>query len=149
MNAALKAFLILVQVLSTSAMHLSLSFSLSLGYPIEENHGSCCIRIFVLIQSKVDLYGHEPSVGISSLSAELFREGCFDFHVVIFFVGKRIYVDGGARGIRGEESGELGGDWMAGGTGRSKYCIQVRSPNGVVDCKWRPLEEVGGGQKGK
>ena len=46
----------------------------------------------------------------------------------------------------GEESGELGGDGMAGGAGRSKYCIQVGSPNGVTNHKWRPLEEVGGGQ---
>ena len=35
----------------------------------------------------------------------------------------------------GEESGKLGGDGAAGGAGRSKYCIQVRSPNGVTDCK--------------
>ena len=49
----------------------------------------------------------------------------------------------------GEESGELGGDGVAGDAGRSKYCVQVRSSNGVVDYEWRPLEEVGGGQKGK
>ena len=47
----------------------------------------------------------------------------------------------------GEESGELGGDGVAGDAGRSKYCVQVRSSNGVVDYEWRPLEEVGGGQK--
>ena len=45
-----------------------------------------------------------------------------------------------------EESGELGGDGVACGAGGSKYCIQIRSPNGVADCKWGPLEEVGGGQ---
>ena len=45
----------------------------------------------------------------------------------------------------GEESGKLGGDGAAGSVGGSKYCIQVRSPNGIVDHKWGPLEEVGGG----
>ena len=33
----------------------------------------------------------------------------------------------------GEESGELGGDGAAGSAGRSKYCVWVRSPNGVTD----------------
>ena len=46
---------------------------------------------------------------------------------------------------RDEESGELGGDGMAGGANGSKYCVQVRSPNGVADHEWEPLEEVGGG----
>ena len=47
----------------------------------------------------------------------------------------------------GEESGELGGDGIAGGAGRSKCCIWVRSPNGIMDHKQEPLEEVGGGWK--
>ena len=46
---------------------------------------------------------------------------------------------------RDEESGELGGDGIAGGAGRSKCCIWVRSPNGIMDHKQEPLEEVGGG----
>ena len=54
---------------------------------------------------------------------------------------------GGWREPGGEESGELGGDGAAGSASRSKYCIQVRSSNGVADCEWRPLEKVGGGQK--
>ena len=45
----------------------------------------------------------------------------------------------------GEESGELGDDGVPGGASGSKYCIQVRSPDGVADCRWGPLEEVGGG----
>ena len=49
----------------------------------------------------------------------------------------------------GEESGELGGDGAAGNASRSKYCIQVRSPDGVVDRKWGPLDEVGGGWNGE
>ena len=44
-----------------------------------------------------------------------------------------------------EESGELGGDRAASGASRSKYCIQVRSPDGAADHEWGPLEEVGGG----
>ena len=32
-----------------------------------------------------------------------------------------------------------------GGAGGSKYCVQVRSPDGIVDRKWGPFEEVGGG----
>ena len=47
------------------------------------------------MEGEVGLHGHEPSVGISSFSAEFFREGCFDFHVVVFFIELRIYVDGG------------------------------------------------------
>ena len=43
-----------------------------------------------------------------------------------------------------EESGELGGDGAAVGTSGLKYCIQVRSPNGVTDHEWGSLEEVGG-----
>ena len=45
-----------------------------------------------------------------------------------------------------EESGELGGDGVAEGASGSKYCIRVRSPNGVTDHEWKPLEEVGGGR---
>ena len=48
-----------------------------------------------------------------------------------------------------EESGELGGDGAAGGASGSKYCVQVRSSNGVADREWRPFEEVGGGQNGE
>ena len=48
-----------------------------------------------------------------------------------------------------EESGELGGDGVAGGASRSKYCIWVRLPNGITDCEWGPLEKVGGGQNGE
>ena len=74
-------------------------FSSFLGHFIEENHGSYCIGILVLMQGKVGLHGHEPSVGISSLSTELFMEGYFNFHVIIIFIGERIYVDRGAGGI--------------------------------------------------
>ena len=49
----------------------------------------------------------------------------------------------------GEESGELRGDGAAGAAGGSKYCVWVRSPDGVVDHKWGPLDEVGGGQNGE
>ena len=45
-----------------------------------------------------------------------------------------------------EEFGELGGDGAAGGAGGSKYCIQVRSPDGITDHEWGPLKKVGGGQ---
>ena len=45
-----------------------------------------------------------------------------------------------------KESQKLEGGGVAGGASGSKYCIQVGSPDGVVDCKWGPLEEVGGGQ---
>ena len=38
---------------------------------------------------------------------------------------------------------------MADSASGSKYCIQVRSSNGVMDCKWGPLEKVGGGQSGE
>ena len=48
-----------------------------------------------------------------------------------------------------EESGELKDGRVAGSASRSKYCVWVRSPNGVADCKWEPLEEVGGGQNGE
>ena len=44
-----------------------------------------------------------------------------------------------------EESRELGGDRAASSASRSKYYIQVRSPDGVADHEWGPLEEVGGG----
>ena len=47
----------------------------------------------------------------------------------------------------GKESGELGGDGAVGGAGRSKYCIWIGSPNGVIDHEQGPFEEVGGGQK--
>ena len=98
---------------------------------------------------EVGLHGHEPSVGISSLSAEFFREGCFDFHIVIFFVGLVIYMDGKWGESEGEDSRELEGDGVVGGAGRSKYCIWVRSPGGVTDCEWGPLEEVGGSRNGE
>ena len=49
----------------------------------------------------------------------------------------------------GEESGELGGDGAAGSAGGLKYCVWVRSPDGVTDHKQGPLDEVGGGQKGE
>ena len=49
----------------------------------------------------------------------------------------------------GEESGKLGGDEVAGNVGRSKYCVQVRSPDGVTDHEWGPLEEVEGGWNGE
>ena len=53
----------------------------------------------------------------------------------------------GKRGKPGDkESQKLGGGGVAGGASGSKYCIQVGSSDGVMDCKWRPLEEVGGGQ---
>ena len=48
-----------------------------------------------------------------------------------------------------KEFRELGGDGVAGGASRSKYCIQIKSPDGVTDCKWGPLEEVAGGQNRK
>ena len=48
-----------------------------------------------------------------------------------------------------EEFGELGGDGAADDASGSKYCIWVRSPNGVANHKWGPLEEVGGGWNGK
>ena len=46
------------------------------------------------MEGEIGLHGHEPSVGISGFSTELFREGCFNFHVIIFFVRLRIYSDG-------------------------------------------------------
>ena len=49
----------------------------------------------------------------------------------------------------GEESGKLGGDGLADNASGSKYCIRVKSPDRVVDRKWGPLDEVGGGQNGK
>ena len=58
------------------------------------------------MKGKVGLHGHKLFIGISSFSTELFREGSFNFHIVIFFVDKRINADGG---MGGEESGELGG----------------------------------------
>ena len=48
-----------------------------------------------------------------------------------------------------EEFGKLEGDGVAGGASRSKYCVQVRSPNGVTDHEWGSLEEVGGDQNGE
>ena len=33
----------------------------------------------------------------------------------------------------GEESGKLGGDEVAGGASRSKYCVWVRSSDGVMN----------------
>ena len=49
----------------------------------------------------------------------------------------------------GEESGKLEGDGAAGAASRSKYYIQVRSSDRVMDCKWGPLDEVGDGQNGE
>ena len=72
---------------------LGKGFSSSFGHPIEENHSSHFIRVFVCMKGKVGLHGPEPSIGISSFSVELFRKGGFDFHVVIFSVGERIYAD--------------------------------------------------------
>ena len=46
------------------------------------------------MKGKIDLHGHEPSVGIPSFSTEFFREGCFNFHIVVCFVRLRIYMDG-------------------------------------------------------
>ena len=48
-----------------------------------------------------------------------------------------------------EESGKLEGNGVAGSASRSKYCVWVRSPNGIMDCEWGPLEEVGGGWNGE
>ena len=38
---------------------------------------------------------------------------------------------------------------MADNVGRLKYCVRVRSPDGVADREWGPLEEVGGGWNGE
>ena len=73
---------------------LDKGFSSSLGHSVEENHGPCYVGVFAFVEGKIGLHGHEPSVGISSFSAEFFKEGCFNFHVVIFFIGLRIYMDG-------------------------------------------------------
>ena len=65
---------------------LSKGFSSFLGHSIEENHGSRFIGELVHMKGKIGLYGHEPSVGISSFSIELFRKGRFDvYHIVIVF----------------------------------------------------------------
>ena len=96
----LKAFLILVQFLLAFAIHSSSSLvsqTLTKALLIS----SCFIGQLVCMKHKVGLHGHELSVDISSFSTEFFREGCFDFHVVIFFVGLGIYVDGGMEGTRG------------------------------------------------
>ena len=92
-----------VFVIELGEPSLSKGFFLSLGHPVVENHSSCCIKIFVLMQGKVGLHSHEPSVGISDLSAELFKEGCFNFNVVVFFVSLRIYMNGGLGRTRGGE----------------------------------------------
>ena len=76
---------------------LSKGFSLSFGHSIEENYGLCFIRVLVCMKGTIGLHGLEPSVGISSFSTELYREGSFDFHyvfVIIFFVSEEIYVIG-------------------------------------------------------
>ena len=39
-----------------------------------------------------------------------------------------------------EDSGELGDDGAAGGAGRSKYCVWLRFPDGVMDHEWGPGE---------
>ena len=46
------------------------------------------------MEGEIGLHGHEPSVGISGFFAELFRKGCFNFHVIVLFIGLRIYTDG-------------------------------------------------------
>ena len=81
---------------------LGKGFSLFLGHSVEENHDSCCIGVFVFVEGEIGLHGHEPSVSISGFSAELFREGCLNFHVIVFFIGLRIYVDGGMGETRGQ-----------------------------------------------
>ena len=48
----------------------------------------------------------------------------------------------------GEESGELGGDGVAGDAGRSKYCVQVRSSNGVWTMSGDHLRKLGVVKKG-
>ena len=74
---------------------LGKGFSLSFGHPVEENHDLHFIGIFVHMKGKVGLHNHESSVGISSFFTEFFREGSFDFHViVVFFVSEGIYMDG-------------------------------------------------------
>ena len=99
------------------------------------------------MEGEIDLHGHEPSVGISNFFAKFFKEGCFNFPVIIFFIRLRIYTDEGTGEPGDKEFAKLeGGDGVAGGASRSKYCVQVRSPDGVVDCKWGPL---GGGQNRK
>ena len=42
----------------------------------------------------------------------------------------------GERKSGSEELGELGGEAPAGDVGRSKDCVWIRSPEGVVDYKW-------------
>ena len=73
---------------------LGKGFSSAFGHPIEENHGSCFIRKLVHVKSKVDLHGHEPSVGIFSFFAEFFKKGGFDVHHVIV-IKEGIYMNGG------------------------------------------------------
>ena len=48
---------------------LSKGFSLSLGHSVEENHGSCWVRVFLFMEGKIGLHGHEPSVDIFGFSA--------------------------------------------------------------------------------
>ena len=105
----------------------SKGFSSSLGHSVEENHGPCWVRIFVLMEGEIGLHSHEPSVGISGFSTEFFKESCFNFHVVIFFVRVRIYSDGGMGETRG---------WRVWGTERwwgSGWCwwIKVLCPGKI------------------
>ena len=44
---------------------------------------------------------------------------------------------------------KLGGERVVGSAGGSKHCLWIRSSDGVTDCKWGPLEEVGGGRNGE
>ena len=53
------------------------------------------------MEGEIGLHAHEPSVGISGFSTELFREGYFNFHIIIFFIRLRIYTDGGTGETRG------------------------------------------------
>ena len=87
---------------------LSKGFFSYFGHPVKENHSLHFIGVFVCIKDKVGLHGHEPSVGTSGFSAELFKEGGFNFHVIIFFIDEEIYMDeriGEARRERVWETG--------------------------------------------
>ena len=80
---------------------LGKGFSSTLGHSVEANHDSCCVGVFDFVEGKIGLYGHEPSIGISSFSTEFFKEGCLNFHVILFFIGLRIYADGEMGETRG------------------------------------------------
>ena len=60
------------------------------------------------MQGKIGLHGHEPSVGISSLSTELFREGLISMSSSSSSVRGSIWMGNQEEPGR-EESGELGG----------------------------------------